>query len=92
MSLHMPIALDLFSNLFSLYIQLADTYIFYIRYYTAIATVSKAKKIAIHTYISVVLVLTWIPAYTVVPFLLNIDSPEFSELVVIPSMFYLCER
>lgn len=82
------VALDLFGfGIFPLLIQFADNYIFYIRY-AAITRVSSPKKIAIHVYIVLVLFLTWIPAYTIVPFFYDVNSPKFLEVFGWSLQFY----
>jgi hypothetical protein len=57
-------------------IQLFDNYIF-IQQIEAIKKISRWKKISIHIYIWIVLILPWAPAYLIVPFFYDTNSVSF---------------
>lgn len=54
----------------------------------AITNVSTLTKYIIHAYVIVVLSLTWLPTYTVVPFFYDVNSSEFIQVFSITLKFY----
>jgi len=70
---------DLFWNGISdLIIQLCDNLSFLNRF-QAVHKVPKWKSYAIYAYISLIMVLTWLPTYTVYPFFVDTNSASFLE-------------
>jgi len=76
----------LWNGLCLLFVQLCDAFIFLDRL-KAITKLSRAKQVAIHTYVWLVLVLTWIPTFTIVPFFFDTNSPAFLK-VYYPAMLF----
>lgn len=66
-----------YCGLGTLLIQLCDNQMFY-RKFKAVTKVSYVMKISISLYIFLILVCTWLPAYTIVPFFFDTNSGYFS--------------
>lgn len=71
---------DLLANgLLSLIILLCDFYMFYDRL-CAVVKVSCWKRTLIHSYIWILLVLPWFPAYSFIPIFCNTNDPLFTRI------------
>ena len=68
----------LFCGIFTATIQLCDNYMFYNRF-VAVSKPPQWKKNIIHCYIIVALTLSWLPNYTVIPFIYNTNSPHYNQ-------------
>ena len=76
---------DLFGNgLFNLCILLCDSYMFYYRL-CAVIKLPKWKRVLVHMYIWIFVVLAWFPIYNLLPISLNSDSRIFRKAYLISS-------
>ena len=61
-----------------LMILLCDCYMFYDRLY-AVVKIPRWKRILVHSYIWILLVLPWFPAFSIIPLFYDTKNPNFTE-------------
>ena len=71
-----------YNGIFSAVIQLCDNYMFYFRL-IAVVRLPRWYRIMINVYIWLVLICTWLPAQTIVPFFYNTNSTAFISVYTI---------
>jgi len=71
-----------YNGIFSAIIQLCDSYMFYYRL-TAVVRLPLWYRMLIHLYIWLVLICTWLPAQTIVPFFYDTNSTTFTSIYTI---------
>lgn len=71
-----------YNGIFSAIIQLCDSYMFYYRL-TAVVRLPLWYRILINLYIWLVLICTWLPAQTIVPFFYDTNSTTFTSVYTI---------
>ena len=69
----------LFYGFFSAVVQFCDSYMFYSRL-LIMQRIPNWQRVAIITYIVVVLILTWLPTYTIVPFFYDTNSDQYLQM------------
>lgn len=75
------VVIDVFANaVFGGIIQLCDNYMFYNRYLCISLKTPQWKRVMIHSFIWLVLMLTWFPQYTFLPLGIDTNTPEFMEM------------
>jgi hypothetical protein len=80
---------NLFINgLLSMIIQLSDSYMFYSRMLAVRPKMRAFEKILIFLYVWIVLVLTWIPTYTFVPFFYDTNSDHYLDVYEVLNTIY----
>jgi hypothetical protein len=72
----------LFNGIFSAVVQLCDNYMFYYRL-LAVKKLSLATRIFIQCYIWGLLIFTWLPEQTIVPFFVNENTESFANYFAI---------
>ena len=71
-----------YNGIFAAIVQLCDNYMFYYRL-IAVVRLPLWYRVLINVYIWVVLIFTWLPAFTIVPFFYNENSEAFFSVYII---------
>ena len=71
-----------YNGIFSAVIQLCDNYMFYFRL-VAVVRLPRWYRMLINFYIWLVLICTWLPAQTIVPFFYNTNSITFNSIYTV---------